>query len=118
MKKTLFFILTFCFFVSEVSAQRIELKGFQYRQTDTNAVLECKGVKISRTMVIGSLSCDCDGFWIMKGKNEKKPVKAFWSEKFINRASGYELKPETYFVYPNIKEDSEKGEITVWLKKK
>ena len=118
MKKTLFFILTLCFFVSEVSAQRIELKGFQYRQTDTNAVLECKGVKISRTMVIDSLSCDCDGFWIMKGKKGDKPVTAFWTERFLPRAKNYELKPETYFIYPNLKENSDSAFVTLRLKKK
>ncbi|MBQ3688436.1 MAG: hypothetical protein II937_01055 [Bacteroidales bacterium] len=119
MKKTLFLILPFCFLGFKSFAQRLEIKGFQYRQEESDAVLECEGIKISRTMVIDSVSCNCDGFWVMKGKEKsKKPVKAFWSEKSVKRAIGYELKPETYFIYPNIKEDSMTGEVTVWLKRK
>jgi len=106
------------FFPVLTQAQTSVLSGRQVRQEEKDAILESKGVRITSKMLIDSISCDCDGFWIMRGGQVKKRVRAFWSEKVMETALGYELSPDTYYVYPNIREDSVQAEITVWLKRK
>jgi hypothetical protein len=54
----------------------------------------------------------------MKGKKGDKPVTAFWTERFLPRAKNYELKPETYFIYPNLKQDSDSAFVIIQLKRK
>jgi len=98
-----------------VDAQRVEITGFQSRQFEQDALLECSGVKFIHTMVIDSVDCDCDGFWIMKGAHGDKPVKAFWTKKHVKNSVGYELPPNKYFVYPNLTENSDSARVTIWL---
>ncbi|MBQ3655577.1 MAG: hypothetical protein II956_01860 [Bacteroidales bacterium] len=118
MKKSLLTFLLL-FVLSGAFAQKtLTLTGKQFKQKDKDAVLVCEGLKITSTMLIDSVLCDCDGFWIMKGKNGDKPVKAFWVERFLPRAKNFELKPETYFIYPNLKEDADSAFVKVWLRKK
>ena len=118
--KKLFFTVVCLFFFSgfSFSQTRVIIFGKQLTQKEQNAILECEGKKIQRTMIIDSVSCSCDGFWIMRGTKGNKPVKAFWRESIMPRAIGFELKPDTYFIYPNIKENSDSAFVEIWLRKK
>ena len=78
-----------------------------------NAELRCNGITISRAMRIDSVSGFHNGFWIVRGT---KTEKAFWTEKYVPDAKGYQLKPGTYFVYPNLRADVDTASVTIWLK--
>ena len=118
MKKFFLSFLLLLVFADVFAQKTLTITGRQFKQKDRDAVLECGGLKISQTMLIDSVLCDCDGFWIMKGKKGDKPVTAFWAERFLPRAKNYELKPETYFIYPNLKEDNDSAYVTLRLRKK
>jgi hypothetical protein len=118
MKNFLLSFLLLLVFTDVFGQKTLTITGKQFKQKDRDAVLECEGLKISHTMLIDSVLCDCDGFWIMKGKKGDKPVTAFWTERFLSRAKNYELKPETYFIYPNLKQDSDSAFVIIQLKRK
>ena len=118
MKNFLLSFLLLLVFTDVFGQKTLTITGKQFKQKDRDAVLECEGLKISHTMLIDSVLCDCDGFWIMKGKKGDKPVMAFWTERFLPRAKNYELKPETYFIYPNLKQDSDSAFVIIQLKRK
>jgi hypothetical protein len=112
------FLTALTFFSLTAGYSQTTLTGYQFKRQEKDAVLECEGLKITRTMLIDSVQCDCDGFWIMKGAKGDKPVKAFWRKRVLHSAIGFELKPDTYFIYPNLKEDSDSASVTIFVKYK
>ena len=102
--------------LSTVEAQnRKTITGYQERMPGVNAEIHCDGVRLTRTMVIDSISGWHSGFWITKGN---KMEKACWNLRQVDSCIGYELKPGTYYVYPNLKSEYDTASITIWMKDK
>lgn len=102
--------------LSTAKAQnRKKIAGYQERIPGVNAELHCEGVRLTRSMVIDSISGWHSGFWITKGN---KMEKACWNLRQVDSCIGYELKPGTYYVYPNLKSEYDTASITIWIKNK
>lgn len=111
--KRIIAILSFLISGLACSAQ-VSISGYQERIPYSNARLRCDGLNIVRSMRIDSVSGFHNGFWIVRGA---KTEKAFWSEKYVPDARGYVLRPGTYYVYPNLRADSDTASVTIWLKR-
>lgn|GEM_PF-6946615 len=110
--KALLTVLMFLFLGNVAAAQVVTLSGSQKRVPGSNAELESKTVKITKTKTIISVTGHHNGFWIVKnGKQEK----AFWNEKQSADAVGYKLAKGDYQVYPNIKSGENYADITIKL---
>ncbi|MCD6659145.1 MAG: hypothetical protein LT105_03195 [Lentimicrobium sp.] len=109
MKKLLFF-LGFIAFATLASAQTVTLSGTQNKGTaGKNAELKSTPVKITKTMKITSVSGECEGFWIVK---DNVTIHTFYDNK---KPVGTQLKPGTYYVYPNLKKNSNSASVTLSL---
>ena len=95
--------------------KRVALDGYQERFPGANAELRCEGIRITRPMLIDSISGYHNGFWITKGNSIEK---AYWTLRLADSCIGYELKPGFYRVFPNIVLPSDTASITLWLKEK
>lgn len=100
-------------FASAACLAQVSLTGCQERIPNFNAELRCEGLSLTRSMRIDSVSGFHNGFWIVKGS---KTEKAFWTEQYLRTAIGYVLKPGTYYVYPNLRQDCDTASVTIWLK--
>lgn len=109
MKKLLFF-LGFIAFATLASAQTVTLSGTQNKgSAGKNAELKSTPVKITKTMKITSVSGECEGFWIVK---DNVTIHTFYDNK---KPVGTQLKPGTYYVYPNLKKNSNSASVTLSL---
>ena len=92
-------------------AQTIVLEGKQSIDTEKSSpILTCIPVKITKSMKIANVKGNCEGFWIQKG--------SVTIHKFTNLkdAVGTVLHNGTYYVYPNIKKDLKKADVSITLK--
>lgn len=116
MKKVTAIFVAMIFFVflsSEIISQTVELSGSQTRGTaGKNASLSCVPVTINKTMKISEVSGDNAGFWIIKGS----VAIAYYYKPNDPAAVGLELKPGTYYVYPNLKQNQNTAKVKLTLK--
>jgi len=92
-------------------AQTIVLEGTQTVDIDKKSqVLNCIPIKITKSMKITAAVGNCDGFWIQKGS-----ITVYRFTK-LKDAVGTILKSGTYYVYPNVKKDNKKADISVTIK--
>ena len=105
----IFTVLLLC--VSSTYAQTIVLEGEQTINSDTQTpILTCTPIKITKSMKISSAKGDCKGFWIQKGSETIHRFDNFFDP------IGTALSPGTYYVYPYLKKDTKKADISVTLK--
>ncbi|MCQ2974730.1 MAG: hypothetical protein MJ211_07960 [Bacteroidales bacterium] len=114
MKKSIVIVLILIFSSLKLSAQDISISGSQIRLEDKNAEITSQTIRITKTMTIVSVSGNNAGFWINKNGN---PEKAFWTETQAEQAIGYKLQPGVYQVFPNLKADENKADVTILLRK-
>jgi len=98
------------FIIISASAQKIKLEGKQTLDVGKDTpTLTCIPVKISKPMKISEVDGNCIEFWIQKG--------SVTIHKFINHeeAVGTVLPSGTYYVYPKLKKDSKKADVTITL---
>ncbi|MFK5857400.1 MAG: hypothetical protein QM503_14825 [Bacteroidota bacterium] len=103
---TLIIIMSFSVFT-----QTIVLEGKQTMDSNNKSPsLKCVPVKITKSMKITAVEGMCEGFWIEKG--------SVTVHKFKNTvdAVGTTLAPGTYYVYPNVKKDMKKADVSITLK--
>lgn len=94
------------------AAQSYVISGSQTRGVPgRNAELKCQPVKITKTVTLKSVSGDNAGFWISNGSSN---VATFWKTNDPS-AVGTVLKPGTYYVYPNLKQNQNTATVTIKL---
>jgi hypothetical protein len=110
MKKVFFLFVIFAAATFTLSAQKVVISGTQTAGTaGSNARLSSDAVTITEIMSVGSIDCDCAGFWIA---TEDKIIKKFPD---AGAAVGYVLKPGTYMVYPNLRQGQTTAKVEVRL---
>lgn len=111
MKYTTIIFIVFLLCVSSTYAQTIVLEGEQTIKANTHTpILSCTPIKITKSMKISSAKGNCNGFWIQKGS---ETIHRF--DNFIDPI-GTALSPGTYYVYPYLKKDTKKANVSVTLK--
>lgn len=97
MKKNLLLVIAVLFAISlnAQTSNEIVVKGEQSKGPGyTNATLKCDAVTINQTMYIVKVEGNSD-FWVQDSKGNKKTFDN------ASQAKNYELKPDTYYFYPN-----------------
>ena len=84
---------------SESSAQDYYyLNGYQLSEHGSNAVLECDGIIIYRTLTVVEINGNNAGFWVTDGSNV---LARYWNSNDSD-ALYLQFQPGTYYVYPNL----------------
>jgi len=113
MKRTIIFLIVILVNIVVISAQNIVLVGEQAIDSEKDTpVLSCTPIKITKSMKITTVEGNCNGFWIQKGSET--------THKFVNLKDpvGTILTPGTYYVYPNLKKEAKKADVSVTLTSK
>ena len=105
-------VAVFLFGIGVSFSQSYTVSGKQEKGVaGVNAKLDCKPLKITKTVTIKEIIGDNNGFWISDGRNV---IAKFWSTN-DKAAIGFVLKPGTYYVYPNLKINSSNATVTLKL---
>ncbi len=111
MKYSILFLIVFLISIASTFSQTIILEGEQTIDAEKNIpILTCTPIKITKSMKISSAKGNCNGFWIQKGSETIHKFSNFFDP------IGTKLSPGTYYVYPYLKKDSKKADISVTLK--
>lgn len=111
MKYSILFLLAFTISIISAFSQTIILEGEQTLNPDKDIpTLTCTPIKITKPMKILSAKGNCKGFWIQKDSETIHKFSNFFDP------IGTKLSPGTYYVYPYLKKDAKKADISVTLK--
>lgn len=96
-------LFTLCLLPQNIKVTATHTKG----SVGKNAELKCNPVSFAKTMTILKIEGDCKGLWIVK---DDKIIHKFSDNK---SPVGTILAAGTYYVYPNLKPNSNKASVTV-----
>ena len=114
MKKIYLILCLLLFYILNTNAQ-IRIYGEQKRGEDNNAELICEPVVLINKAEILKAEGDNNGFWI---EDKNGIICSFFLEnkEYEPPVIGYKLLPGKYWIYPNLKKNTDKANITLILK--
>jgi len=106
--KKMMVLLSMILFSISMNAQTIKVTATQSKgSAGKNAELKCNPISLTKSMKILKIEGDCQGLWIVK---DNKIIHKFWDNK---SPLGTVLAAGTYYVYPNLKPNSNNASVTV-----